>query len=164
MKNKIFKRNDSPIAKKGQNRAYVCRRECVRHLCLEHSSSAQRSEESAPFQWGYHYVILCYMIKDFNNTGQILLEYQKKVYGYKNIDRLCQVLELPRDIFLSYCIGTEPKRIWLIAQVNKFIRLGKPMPILVWADDTFELVLGEIQNGQFETIQRRVVGKGSLRK
>lgn len=127
-------------------------------------SSAQRSEDSAPYRWGYHYVILCYMIQDLNNTGKILLEYQGKVYGYKNIDRLCQVLELPRDTFMSYCIGTEPKRIWLIAQVNKFLRLGKPMPILVWADDTFELVLGEIQNGLFETIQRRVVGKGSIRK
>jgi hypothetical protein len=38
------------------------------------------------------------------------------------------------------------------------------MPILVWADNTFELVLGEIQNGQFETIQRRVVGKRVIRK
>jgi hypothetical protein len=104
------------------------------------------------------------MIRDLNNTGKILLEYQKKVYGFQNIDRLCQVLELPRESFLGYCIGTEPKRIWLIAQVNKFIRLGKPMPILVWADDTFELVLGEIQNGKFATIQRRVVGQSLIRK
>ena len=104
------------------------------------------------------------MFEEFNNTGKILLEYQAKVWGYKNIDRLCQVLELPRDVFMSYCIGTEPKRIWLVAQVNKFLRLGKPMPILVWADNTFELVLGEIQNGKFETIQRGVVGQGVIRK
>ena len=104
------------------------------------------------------------MLKALTNTGKILLEYQGKVYGYKNIDRLCQVLELPREVFMGYCIGTEPKRIWLIAQVNKFLRLGKPMPILVWADDTFELVLGEIQNGKFEKVQRRVVVQRALRK
>lgn len=137
------------------------RRKAFRH---EAFSSAQRSEDSAPYRWGYHYVILCYMIQDYNNTGKILLEYQRKVYGFQNIDRLCQVLELPREVFIGYCIGTEPKRIWLIAQVNKFLRLGKPMPILVWADNTFELVLGEIQNGQFETIQRRVVGKRVIRQ
>ena len=108
--------------------------------------------------------IMLYMFEKFNNTGKILLEYQDKVYGFKNIDRLCQVLELPRVVFMSYCIGKEPKRTWLIAQVNKFLRLGKPMPILVWSDDTFELVLGEVQNGKFEKVQKRVVVQGVVRK
>lgn len=104
------------------------------------------------------------MIQDLNNTGKILFEYQRRVYGYENIDRLCQVLELPRGVLLGYLIGTEPKRIWLIAQVNKFLRLGKPMPILVWVGDTFELVIAEVHDGKFKAIQRRVVGKGIVRE
>ncbi len=110
-------------------------------------------------------IMLCYvMLKKMNNTGKILLEYQRQVYGFQNIDRLCQVLELPTEVFTGYCRGAEPKRSWLIAQVNKFIRLGKPMPILVWVDDTFQVVLGEVRDGEFEVIQRRLVGKASLRK
>jgi hypothetical protein len=70
---------------------------------------------------------------------------------------------LSTDVFMSYCVGKEPKRIWLVAQVNKFLRLGKPMPILVWAEDIFELNLGEVCSGEFEVIQRRLVRKKSIR-
>ncbi len=125
---------------------------------------SRRAKGSAPTPLG---LSLCYsksMFRNINNSGKILLEYQRKVYGYQNIDRLCQVLELPIGVFMSYCIGAEPKRSWLVAQVNKFLRLGKPMPILIWADDIFELHLGEVCSGEFEVIERRLVRKSSIRK
>jgi hypothetical protein len=100
---------------------------------------------------------------ELNNTGKILLEYHRLVYGEEDLDRLCRVLSLSSEVFLSYCSGKEPSRSWLIAQVNKFLRDGKPMPILVWVEDMFELVLGEVCDGEFEVIERRLVGKKSIR-
>tara|TARA_Y100000034_G_C6620307_1_gene270431 strand:- start:291 stop:578 length:288 start_codon:yes stop_codon:yes gene_type:complete len=94
------------------------------------------------------------MFDGYNNTGKILFAYQEKLFGYEDLDDLCKLLELPIPIFMSYCTEQEPKRTWLVAQVNKFIRMGYPMLILIWVDNTYEITLGEVKYGNVEVIRR----------
>lgn len=103
------------------------------------------------------------MFDGYNNTGKILFLYQEQLFGYQNLDKLCQLLGLPIPVFMSYCKEQEPKRSWLVAQVNKLIRRGHPMPILIWVNNTFELMLGEVKYGEVEVIERRLVRSKSIR-
>lgn len=95
------------------------------------------------------------MFDGYNNTGTILFQYQELLFGYQDLDKLCKLLELPIPIFMSYCTEQEPKRTWLVAQVNKFIRRGYPMPILIWVDNTYEVTLGEVKYDNVEVIENQ---------